>query len=56
VSRRRLHTLRARAFIVLGALVLSFFAGAPVELAALAAASVLMLGRVRPERLYSQVD
>jgi Na+/H+ antiporter NhaD/arsenite permease-like protein len=41
---------------VLVALVVLFFAGAPIELVALGAAAVLMLGRVRPERLYAQID
>jgi Na+/H+ antiporter NhaD/arsenite permease-like protein len=50
------RALLPKGVLVLVALVVAFFAGAPVELAALAAAAVLMLGRVRPERLYSQVD
>jgi Na+/H+ antiporter NhaD/arsenite permease-like protein len=33
-----------------------FFAGVPVTLVALGAAALLMLGRVRPERLNGQVD
>ena len=41
---------------MLVALVVLFFAGAPIELVALGAAAVLMLGRVRPERLYAQLD
>jgi Na+/H+ antiporter NhaD/arsenite permease-like protein len=41
---------------VLVALVVLFFAGAPIELVALGAAAVLMLGRVRPQRLYAQID
>jgi Na+/H+ antiporter NhaD/arsenite permease-like protein len=41
---------------VLAGLVVLFFAGAPVELVALGAASMLMLGRVAPERLYAQID
>ncbi len=41
---------------VLVALVVLFFAGAPIELVALGAAAVLMLGRVRPERLYAHID
>jgi Na+/H+ antiporter NhaD/arsenite permease-like protein len=48
--------LLPRGALVLAALVLLFFAGAPVELVALGAASVLMLGRVPPRRLYAQVD
>ena len=41
---------------VLLGLVVSFFAGVPVEIAALGAAAILMLGRQRPERLYAQID
>src|SRR6202041_1635074 len=41
---------------VLVAMVILFFAGAPIELVALGAGAVLMLGRVRPERLYAQID
>jgi Na+/H+ antiporter NhaD/arsenite permease-like protein len=41
--------------VLLGAVAL-FFAGVPIALVALGAAAVLMLGRVRPERLYSQID
>jgi len=33
-----------------------FFAGQPIALVALAAAGVLMLGRVRPEKVYESVD
>jgi Na+/H+ antiporter NhaD/arsenite permease-like protein len=33
-----------------------FFAGFPIALVALGAAGVLMLGRVRPEKVYSSVD
>src|SRR5207248_2649826 len=33
-----------------------FFAGQPIALVALAAAGVLMLGRVRPEKVYRTVD
>jgi Na+/H+ antiporter NhaD/arsenite permease-like protein len=33
-----------------------FFAGQPIALVALAAASVLMLDRVRPERVYRSID
>jgi Na+/H+ antiporter NhaD/arsenite permease-like protein len=41
---------------VLVGLVGFFFAGVPVEIAALGAGAVLMLGRQRPERLYAQID
>jgi Na+/H+ antiporter NhaD/arsenite permease-like protein len=33
-----------------------FFTGLPLELVALGAAAVLLLGRVRPEKVYRQVD
>ena len=33
-----------------------FFIGAPVALVALGAAAVLFLGRVRPDKIYSQID
>ena len=48
--------LLPKGIAVLVALVALFFAGAPIELVALGAAAVLMLGRVRPERLYTQID
>jgi Na+/H+ antiporter NhaD/arsenite permease-like protein len=51
-----LRELLPKGVVVLAALVASFFAGVPVELAALAAAAILMLGRVAPERLYAQID
>jgi Na+/H+ antiporter NhaD/arsenite permease-like protein len=41
--------------VLLGAVGL-FFAGAPSALVALGAGALLMLGRVRPERLYAQID
>ncbi|HEX8793531.1 MAG TPA: anion transporter [Polyangiaceae bacterium] len=41
---------------VLLGLVGCFFAGVPVEIAALGAGAVLMLGRQRPDRLYAQID
>jgi Na+/H+ antiporter NhaD/arsenite permease-like protein len=41
---------------VLLGLVLCFFGGAPIELVALGAAAVLMLGRIEPQRLYAQID
>jgi Na+/H+ antiporter NhaD/arsenite permease-like protein len=36
--------------------VILFFIGLPVSLVALGAAAVLFLGRVRPQRIYSQID
>jgi Na+/H+ antiporter NhaD/arsenite permease-like protein len=43
------------AAVALVAVVL-FFAGLPLELVALGSAAVLLLGRVRPEKVYRQVD
>lgn len=48
--------LLPKGVIVLVGLVASFFAGVPVEIVALGAAAVLMLGRQRPERFYAQID
>ncbi len=36
--------------------VLLFFTGLPLELVALAAAAVMLLGRTRPEKVYQQID
>lgn len=36
--------------------VLLFFTGLPLELIALGAAAVLLLGRVKPERVYAEID
>jgi Na+/H+ antiporter NhaD/arsenite permease-like protein len=41
---------------VLVGLVGCFFAGVPVEIAALGAGALLMLGRQKPDRLYAQID
>jgi len=38
------------------ATVILFFSGMPIALVALAAAAVLFLGRVRPEKVYDQID
>jgi Na+/H+ antiporter NhaD/arsenite permease-like protein len=48
--------LLPKGIAVLCGVVALFFAGAPIELVALGAATVLMLGRVRPERVYAQID
>jgi Na+/H+ antiporter NhaD/arsenite permease-like protein len=48
--------LLPKGVVVLAGLVLLFFAGAPIDLVALGAAAVLMLGRVEPQRLYGQID
>jgi Na+/H+ antiporter NhaD/arsenite permease-like protein len=50
------HELLPKGVTVLVGLVVLFFAGAPIDLVALGAAAVLMLGRVRPQRLYAQID
>lgn len=49
-------TLLPKGVTVLVGLILCFFAGVPVEIAALGAGALVMLGRQRPERLYSQID
>ena len=41
--------------VTLGAVAL-FFAGAPMEVVALGAAALLLLGRMKPEKVYRQVD
>jgi Na+/H+ antiporter NhaD/arsenite permease-like protein len=48
--------LLPKGITVLLGLVGCFFAGVPVEIAALGAAALLMLGRQRPDRLYAQID
>jgi Na+/H+ antiporter NhaD/arsenite permease-like protein len=48
--------LLPKGITVLLGLVGCFFAGVPVEIAALGAAALLMLGRERPDRLYAQID
>jgi Na+/H+ antiporter NhaD/arsenite permease-like protein len=48
--------LLSKGIAVLCGAVMLFFAGAPIELVALGAAAILMLGRVRPERVYAQID
>jgi Na+/H+ antiporter NhaD/arsenite permease-like protein len=55
--RPRVHrNLLVKSTVVTLAAVAMFFAGAPIALVALAAAGVLMLGRVRPEKVYDSVD
>jgi Na+/H+ antiporter NhaD/arsenite permease-like protein len=48
--------LLAKGVTVLIGIVVLFFAGAPIEIVALGGAALLLLGRVRPERLYAQID
>ena len=56
-SRPKVHLpLLIKSAIVTLATVGLFFAGQPIALVALAAAGVLMLGRVRPEKVYESVD
>ncbi len=57
ISRHsRLLTLQIKSIVVtLGAVAL-FFAGLPLELVALGAAAVALLERVKPERIYREVD
>jgi Na+/H+ antiporter NhaD/arsenite permease-like protein len=53
----RAHTwLRWNSIFVTVAAVILFFTGLPLELVALAAAAVLLLGRVKPAKVYAQVD
>ena len=47
--------LRKSTAVALAAIVL-FFCGLPMELVALGAASVLLVGRVRPVKVYRQID
>ncbi|HET6323937.1 MAG TPA: anion transporter [Planctomycetaceae bacterium] len=55
--RGRSHTrLQIKAVIVTLAAVVLFFTGLPLELVALGAAAVLLLDRIRPEKIYRQVD
>src|SRR5205823_12396525 len=56
-AERRAHRLlRLKSVAVTLAAVLLFFTGLPLELIALGAAAVLLLGRVRPEKVYADVD
>jgi Na+/H+ antiporter NhaD/arsenite permease-like protein len=48
--------LLAKGLVVTGATVVLFFTGLPVALVALVAAAVLLLDRVRPVKIYRQVD
>lgn len=55
--RPRVHRgLLIRCVVVILSTVVLFFAGQPVAVAALASAAVLMLDRVRPEKVYRAVD
>ncbi len=48
--------LLGKSVVVTLAAVALFFAGLPIALVALGAAAVLLLGRVRPEKIFAQVD
>ncbi len=55
--RSRVHAwLQVKSVTVTLAAVALFFTGLPLELIALGAAAVLLLGRVKPEKVYRQVD
>src|SRR5205085_4873461 len=55
--RSRAHAwLQVKSVVVTLAAVALFFTGLPLELIALGAAAVLLLGRVKPEKVYRQVD
>jgi Na+/H+ antiporter NhaD/arsenite permease-like protein len=55
--RGRAHAaLERKAVIVTVLPVLLFFTGLPLELVALGAAGVMLLGRVNPKKIYGQVD
>lgn len=56
-ARRRAHTWLQRKSITvtLGTVVL-FFVGFPLELVALGAAALMLLGRVNPEKVYREID
>ena len=55
-QHRAYNWLLAKSVIVTLAAVALFFSGLPIALVALAAAAVLLLGRVRPEKIFVQVD
>jgi len=53
---RRHQRLLVKSLTVTVAAVALFFAGAPMEIVALAAAAVLLLDRLNPHKIYRQVD
>lgn len=55
-SRGPHRRLRIKSLAVLAIAVALFFAGAPIYLVSLAAAAVILLGRVRPQKIYQQID
>lgn len=57
LPKPRVHRrLLLKSVTVTLAAVILFFAGAPIAIVGLASAGVLMLGRVRPEKVYRSVD
>jgi Na+/H+ antiporter NhaD/arsenite permease-like protein len=54
--RRPQRWLLWKSVVVMLATVILFLAGMPIVLVALGAASLLLLGRVRPEKIYRQID
>ena len=50
------RSLRRKSVAVTLTAVILFFTGLPLELIALGAAAVLLLGRTRPEKIYREVD
>ena len=48
--------LRRKSVAITLAAIVLFFAGLPLELVAMGAAAVLLVGRVRPARIYREVD
>jgi Na+/H+ antiporter NhaD/arsenite permease-like protein len=55
-ARRAKTWLLIKSLTVTVAAVVLFFAGLPIDLVALGAAAVLLLSRVRPSKIYRQVD
>ena len=55
-SANRLRALQWKSGIVALAAVVLCFTGLPLELVALGAAAVLLLGRIKPEHVYRQID
>jgi Na+/H+ antiporter NhaD/arsenite permease-like protein len=56
-SPRRAHRWLQRKSVVVTLLAVGlFFSGLPLELIALGAAAVLLLGRTKPEKVYRQID
>jgi len=52
----RLLFLQIKSVVLTLAAVILFFAGFPLELVALGAAAVVLLDRIKPERIYREVD